>query len=251
MAKQSYMTIGIHSVKELLKHSSENITRVMFQAERRDKRLQELRLIAKSAQIPTEELGKEDLDKKTKGVHQGVVALYEGESKSQNLARLLQLLRELDSDPLLLVLDEITDPHNLGACLRSAGAAGVNAVIIPRDRSANLNATVRKVASGAAETVNLVVVTNLARCLQQLKEQGIWLVGADANAEKSLYEQELSGPLALVMGSEGRGLRRLTREKCDFLVSIPMAGVVSSLNVSVATGILLFEAIRQRHIRLN
>jgi 23S rRNA (guanosine2251-2'-O)-methyltransferase len=251
MAKQSYMTIGIHSVKELLKHSSENITRVMFQAERRDKRLQELRLIAKSAQIPTEELGKEDLDKKTKGVHQGVVALYEGESKSQNLAGLLQLLRELDSDPLLLVLDEITDPHNLGACLRSAGAAGVNAVIIPRDRSANLNATVRKVASGAAETVNLVVVTNLARCLQQLKEQGIWLVGADANAEKSLYEQELSGPLALVMGSEGRGLRRLTREKCDFLVSIPMAGVVSSLNVSVATGILLFEAIRQRHIRLN
>jgi len=251
MAKQSYMTIGIHSVKELLKHSSENITRVMFQAERRDKRLQELRLIAKSAQIPTEELGKEDLDKKTKGVHQGVVALYEGESKSQNLAGLLQLLRELDSDPLLLVLDEITDPHNLGACLRSAGAAGVNAVIIPRDRSANLNATVRKVASGAADTVNLVVVTNLARCLQQLKEQGIWLVGADANAEKSLYEQELSGPLALVMGSEGRGLRRLTREKCDFLVSIPMAGVVSSLNVSVATGILLFEAIRQRHIRLN
>lgn len=251
MAKQSYMTIGIHSVKELLKHSSENITRVMFQAERRDKRLQELRLIAKSAQIPTEELGKEDLDKKTKGVHQGVVALYEGERKSQDLAALLQLLRELDSDPLLLVLDEITDPHNLGACLRSAGAAGVNAVIIPRDRSANLNATVRKVASGAADTVNLVVVTNLARCLQQLKEQGIWLVGADANAEKSLYEQELSGPLALVMGSEGRGLRRLTREKCDFLVSIPMAGVVSSLNVSVATGILLFEAIRQRHIRLN
>jgi 23S rRNA (guanosine2251-2'-O)-methyltransferase len=150
-----------------------------------------------------------------------------------------------------LVLDEITDPHNLGACLRSAGAAGVHAVIIPRDRSANLNATVRKVASGAAETVNLVVVTNLARCLQQLKERGIWLVGTDANAEKSLYEQELSGPLALVMGSEGRGLRRLTREKCDFLVSIPMPGVVSSLNVSVATGILLFEAIRQRHIRLN
>ena len=150
-----------------------------------------------------------------------------------------------------MVLDEITDPHNLGACLRSAGAAGVHAVIIPRDRSANLNATVRKVASGAAETVNLVVVTNLARCLQQLKERGIWLVGTDANAEKSLYEQELSGPLALVMGSEGRGLRRLTREKCDFLVSITMPGVVSSLNVSVATGILLFEAIRQRHIRLN
>ena len=236
---------------ELLKHSSENVIRVMFQAERRDKRLQELRLIAKSAQIPTEELGKEDLDKKTTGVHQGVVALYEGESKSQDLAALLQLLRELDSDPLLLVLDEITDPHNLGACLRSAGAAGVHAVIIPRDRSANLNATVRKVASGAAETVKLVVVTNLARCLQQLKERGIWLVGTDANAEKSLYEQELAGPLALVMGSEGRGLRRLTREKCDFLVSIPMPGVVSSLNVSVATGILLFEAIRQRHIRLN
>ena len=236
---------------ELLKHSSEDVTRVMFQAERRDKRLQELRRIAKSAQIPTEELGKEDLDKQATGVHQGVVALYGGESKSLDLAALLHLLRELDSDPLLLVLDGITDPHNLGACLRSAGAAGAHAVIIPRDRSANLNATVRKVASGAAETVNLVVVTNLARCLQQLKERGIWLVGTDANAEKSLYEQELAGPLALVMGSEGRGLRRLTREKCDFLVSIPMAGAVSSLNVSVATGILLFEAIRQRHISLN
>ena len=245
------MTIGIHAVMELLKHSSEDVTRVMFQAERRDKRLQELRRIAKSAQIPTEELGKEDLDKKTTGVHQGVVALFEGERKSLDSAALLQLLRELDTDPLLLVLDEITDPHNLGACLRSAGAAGVHAVIIPRDRSANLNATVRKVASGAAETVKLVVVTNLARCLQQLKERGIWLVGTDANAEKSLYEQELAGPLALVMGSEGRGLRRLTREKCDFLVSIPMAGAVSSLNVSVATGILLFEAIRQRHISLN
>ena len=236
---------------ELLKHSRGDVTRVMFQAERRDKRLQELRRIAKSAQIPTEELGKEDLDKKATGVYQGVVALYGGESKSLDLAALLHLLRELDSDPLLLVLDGITDPHNLGACLRSAGAAGAHAVIIPRDRSANLNATVRKVASGAAETVNLVVVTNLARCLQQLKERGIWLVGTDANAEKSLYEQELAGPLALVMGSEDRGLRRLTREKCDFLVSIPMAGAVSSLNVSVATGILLFEAIRQRHISLN
>ncbi|HUH36820.1 MAG TPA: 23S rRNA (guanosine(2251)-2'-O)-methyltransferase RlmB, partial [Spongiibacteraceae bacterium] len=139
-----------------------------------------------------------------------------------------------------------TDPHNLGACLRTADAAGVCLVLAPRDKAASLNATARKVACGAAETVPFVAVTNLARSLRELKERGIWLVGAAGEAERSLYAQDLRGPVALVMGAEGSGLRRLTREHCDYLVHLPMAGAVSSLNVSVATGICLFEALRQR-----
>ena len=143
-------------------------------------------------------------------------------------------------------MDGVTDPHNLGACLRTADAAGVDAVVIPKDKSVGLNATVSRVASGAAETVNLAVVTNLARCLQALKDRNVWIAGTDDQADTSLFEQDLTGPLALVMGSEGAGMRRLTKEKCDFLVSIPMAGELSSLNVSVATGVALFEAVRNR-----
>ena len=154
---------------------------------------------------------------------------------------------KLDNEMLMrYVLDEVTDPHNLGACLRSADAAGVDAVIVPKDRSAPLNLTVRKVASGAAETVPLFAVTNLSRTLKDLQQRGIWLCGTAGEAEKTLYQQDLTGPLAILMGSEGKGLRRLTRETCDYLVSIPMAGAVSSLNVSVAAGICLFEAVRQR-----
>lgn len=251
MGKQQYLIIGIHAVMHLLKHSSEDVTRVMFQVERTDKRLQELRRIAKKAGIPTEELSKEDLDKRTMGGHQGVAAVSGKERKSLGEKELPRILGNLDSDPLILVLDEITDPNNLGACLRSADAASVDVVIIPKDRAVGLNTTVRKVASGAAEVIKLVTVTNLARCLQELKKQGIWLVGTDENADQSLYDSELTGPLALVMGAEGRGLRRLTREKCDFLVSIPMTGTVNSLNVSVATGIVLFEAVRQRGMQRN
>ena len=148
--------------------------------------------------------------------------------------------------PLLLVLDGVQDPHNLGACLRTADAAGVSAVIVPRDRAAGLTPTVRKVASGAAETMPLIQVVNLARTLRWLKERDVWIVGADDQAPKSLFEAPLSGALALVLGAEGPGLRRLTREHCDLLVAIPMAGAVESLNVSVAAGVLLFEAARQR-----
>ena len=248
MTDKQDLIIGIHAVAELLKQSAGAVNRVMFQAGRKDNRLQELRRVARKAGITIEELGKDDMDQRVAGVHQGVAAVVEGEKKSLDEKALFQLLKDLQTDPLLLILDEVTDPHNLGACLRSADAAGVHAVIIPKDRSASLNATVRKVASGAAESVNLVKVTNLARCLQQLKEQGIWLVGTDDQSETSLYQQELTGPLALVMGSEGSGLRRLTREMCDYLVAIPMAGALSSLNVSVATGVALFEAIRQRQI---
>jgi 23S rRNA (guanosine2251-2'-O)-methyltransferase len=148
--------------------------------------------------------------------------------------------------PLLLVLDGVQDPHNLGACLRTADATGVTAVIVPKDRAAGLSATVRKVASGAAETVPLIQVTNLARTLRWLKEREIWIVGTDDQAPQPLFASKLTGPLALVLGAEGTGLRRLTRECCDSLVSIPMRGVVESLNVSVATGVMLYEAVRQR-----
>ncbi len=157
-----------------------------------------------------------------------------------------ELLDRLDVPPLLLVLDGVTDPHNLGACLRTADAAGVHAVIIPKDKSATLNSTVRKVACGAAEVVPLVAVTNLARALEKLRQKGLWVVGTAGDAEQTLYQQDMTGPLIVVMGAEGTGMRRLTREHCDFLVNLPMQGSVSSLNVSVATGVCLFEAQRQR-----
>jgi len=160
--------------------------------------------------------------------------------------QLFEFLDNLSKDPFLLILDGVQDPRNLGACLRTCDGAGVQAVIVPRDRAVALTETVRNVASGAAEHLPLVRVTNLARVLDQLKRRNIWLVGTADSASRSLYELDLRGPLAIVLGSEGKGLRRLTRERCDFVVSLPMAGSVSSLNVSVATGICLYEAARQR-----
>lgn len=185
------------------------------------------------------------LDEKVEGaVHQGIIArVREGRQYQEN--DLPALLESVDT-PFLLVLDGVTDPHNLGACLRSADAAGVHAVIVPRDRSAQLNATAKKVACGAAENVPLIRVTNLARTLRLLQEMNVWIVGTAGEADHTLFQSKMTGPMALVMGAEGEGMRRLTREHCDELISIPMAGTVSSLNVSVATGICLFEAVRQR-----
>jgi 23S rRNA (guanosine2251-2'-O)-methyltransferase len=177
--------------------------------------------------------------------HQGAIARLKP-AGIQGEGFLDELLDKVGPQPFVLVLDGVQDPHNLGACLRSADAAGVHAVVVPRDRAAGLSPTVRKVASGAAETIPLVQVVNLARTLRHLKDRGLWLVGAAGEADKDLYTADFKGPLALVMGSEGEGLRRLTREACDFLVRIPMRGTVESLNVSVATGVLLFEAVRQR-----
>jgi 23S rRNA (guanosine2251-2'-O)-methyltransferase len=243
MAEQ--WVIGIHAVRELLQQGSD-VQRLFVQAGRNDARIEELMTLAAKAGVPVEKIPRREIDRLGDGRHQGVAARVVFNHTTRQEEDLRALLEKLEHDPLLLVLDEVTDPHNLGACLRSADAAGVDAVIIPRDRSAPLNTTVRKVASGAAETVPVVAVTNLSRSLQELKERGIWLCGAAGEAGKSLYQQDLTGPLALVMGSEGKGLRRLTRETCDFLVAIPMAGTVSSLNVSVAAGICLFEAVRQR-----
>jgi len=161
-------------------------------------------------------------------------------------AMLDELLDRTEGAPLLLVLDGVTDPHNLGACLRTADAAGALAVLVPKDKSATLTPTVRKVACGAAEVIPLVAVTNLARTLEKLQQRGLWIVGTAGEAEQELYDQDLTGPTIIIMGAEGKGMRRLTREHCDYLVRLPMAGSVSSLNVSVATGVCLFEAMRQR-----
>jgi len=159
------------------------------------------------------------------------------------------LLDRTETPPLILVLDGVTDPHNLGACLRTADAAGATAVIVPKDKSATLTPVVRKVACGAAEVIPLVAVTNLARTLEKLQQRGLWVVGTAGEAEQEIYQQDLTGPLVMIMGAEGKGMRRLTREHCDFLVKLPMSGSVSSLNVSVATGVCLFEAVRQRQAK--
>jgi len=237
---------GIHAVRVLLDRYPQRVRRVLLAGDRDAGRLAEIRTLAQRAGVQVASADDAQLDKLAEGErHQGVVAEVlprAGDPETQ----LEEALEAAGPAPLLLVLDGVQDPHNLGACLRSADAAGVAAVIVPRDRAAGLTPVVRKVAAGAAETVPLVSVVNLARTLRDLKDRDIWLVGTDDAADKTLYAADLKGPLALVMGSEGEGMRRLTRECCDQLVSIPMAGAVESLNVSVATGVALFEAVRQR-----
>jgi 23S rRNA (guanosine2251-2'-O)-methyltransferase len=237
---------GIHAVRVLLTRYPQRVRRVLLAGGRDARRLAEIRTLAQRAGVQVADADDAVLAKLAEGErHQGVVAELApraGDPETQ----LEEALEAAGAAPLLLVLDGVQDPHNLGACLRSADAAGVAAVIVPRDRAAGLTPVVRKVAAGAAETVPLVPVVNLARTLRDLKDRGVWLVGTDDAADKTLYDADLKGPLALVMGSEGEGMRRLTRECCDQLVSIPMAGAVESLNVSVATGVALFEAVRQR-----
>ncbi|MED5523978.1 MAG: 23S rRNA (guanosine(2251)-2'-O)-methyltransferase RlmB [Pseudomonadota bacterium] len=236
---------GIHAIEGAIERQPETLLKLWVARERQDQRLADVVADAQSMGLAIEWVAKKTLDEKSKGaVHQGVMAEIKA-AKALNENKLAELL-ERAQQPLLLVLDGVTDPHNLGACLRTADAAGATAVIVPKNNSASLNATVRKVACGAAETVPLVEVTNLARTLRSLKEQGVWIVGTAGETDKTLYGTRLTGPMALVMGAEGKGLRRLTREHCDELVAIPMAGLVSSLNVSVATGVCLFEIVRQR-----
>lgn len=236
---------GIHSVQTLLKTAADRVSEIWVQKNRSDQRLSKACDLAEAQGIGLQWVTKDVLDGIAPGNHQGIAALARpGQVKDEKF--LQSLLEDLQQTPLLLVLDGVTDPHNLGACLRSADAAGVQAVIAPKDRSVGITATVQKVACGAAETVPYIVVTNLARTLRQLQEQGLWLVGTSGDAESTVYQADLSGPTALVMGAEGSGLRRLTREACDMLVKLPMAGSVESLNVSVASGVCLFEAVRQR-----
>lgn len=237
---------GLHAVLSALRNDPEHVQALWYDGSRKDERLREILQHAQAAQILTHALSGAELDKRA-GTHrhQGVLLQYAPASAALGENALYELLDALTGPPLLLVLDGVTDPHNLGACLRTADAVGVAAVIVPKDKAVGLTPTVRKVASGAAETVPFVQVSNLARCLDTLKQRGIWLIGAAGEGAASLYETDLRGPLALVMGAEGKGLRRLTRERCDSLVQIPMRGQVESLNVSVATAVCLYEALRQ------
>jgi 23S rRNA (guanosine2251-2'-O)-methyltransferase len=239
---------GLHSVARLLAVNPHHVRAISVTAGRHDRRLAALITAAESRGIPVQQLSARELDQWLPGArHQGVIATLAPPSAEQPREQdLPAFLSGLAAPAFLLVLDGVQDPHNLGACLRTADAAGVQAVIVPRDRAAGITPVVRKVACGAAETVPVFTVTNLARCLRSLKQAGVWIYGASDDAGTVLYEADLRGPLALVLGGEGKGLRRLTRELCDGLVAIPMAGRVESLNVSVAAGVLLFEARRQR-----
>lgn len=244
--KKTERVFGLHAVRSLLERSPARISLLLAQESRDDARMDEVLELAEKANVPVRRVARQELDERVPGVsHQGVLA-ETGGAPSLGEHDLPVFIESLKRPPLILILDSVQDPHNLGACLRSADAAGVDVVIIPKDKSAPLNATVRKVACGAAETIPVVRVTNLARTLRALRDAGVWIYGAAGEAEASLYDTDLNGPLALVLGGEGKGLRRLTREHCDGLLSIPLAGSISSLNVSVATGICLFEAQRQR-----
>ncbi|WMQ74480.1 MAG: 23S rRNA (guanosine-2'-O-)-methyltransferase RlmB [Sodalis sp.] len=241
----SEIIYGIHAVQALLKRDPQRFLYVYLLKGRDDRRLRPLVQQLEQAGIVIQMASRQWLNEKAEGAaHQGIVASVQAGQQFQEND--LPALLAQQAAPLLLVLDGVTDPHNLGACLRCADAAGVHAVIVLRDRSAPLNATAKKVASGAAESVPLIRVTNLARTLRLLQEHNVWIVGTSGEADQHLYQSKLTGPLALVMGAEGEGMRRLTREYCDELISIPMAGEVSSLNVSVAAGVCLFEAVRQR-----
>ena len=236
---------GIHAVQAILEADAARVEELMLLEGREDARIETLRSLAENNKVPVSELSRKELDKLGKGVHQGVVARVRAAIVQDENA--LKKLVKLTQEPItLLVLDGVTDPHNLGACLRTAEAAGVHAVIQPRDNSAGLTPVVRKVACGAAEIVPVIAVTNLARTLRWLQQQGIWLVGTDGEAQQCVDECDMRGAIALMMGAEGRGMRRLTRDCCDFLVRIPMQGSLSSLNVSVSAGICLFEMVRQR-----
>ena len=240
-----HLVYGLHAVAAVLDRAPERLLELWVAQARDDARVRDLKERALAAGVSVQAASSESLGKLAGDVaHQGVLAAVRP-LRAWDEHDLVASLSQIDGDPLLLVLDGVTDPHNLGACLRTAEAAGVHAVVIPKDRSAAVDGVARKVAAGAAEFVPVAAVTNLARVLQLLKEQGVWVVGTDGEAPQTLYEADLARPLALILGAEGASMRRLTRERCDFVVRIPMAGRVESLNVSVAAGVALFEARRQ------
>ncbi len=235
---------GFHAVGVRLKTSPASVIEVYYDASRRDARMRQFVARAQDAGVRLIEADGPRLAKLAGSLgHQGVAARVQAIEMARSLD---DLLDAVEGPPLLLVLDGVTDPHNLGACLRVADGAGAHAVIAPKDHAVGINATVAKVASGAAETVPYFMVTNLARTLGELKERSIWIVGTSDDAPRTLYQSDFKGPTALVLGAEGAGMRQLTRKTCDELVSIPMCGAVESLNVSVASGVCLYEARRQR-----
>ena len=235
---------GFHAVTSRLRQKPDTIKEIYVDAERKDARAKDLRELAKRLDVRVIAVDMKRLDGMAGGVrHQGVVA----QADELDMPKFIEdVLEGLAEPPLILILDGVQDPHNLGACLRVADGAGAHAVIAPKDRSVGLTTAAIKVASGAAESVPYIVVTNLARTMRDLKDRNIWLIGADESAKETLYQAKIDGALAMVLGAEGEGLRRLTRDSCDLLVSIPMMGSVQSLNVSVASGICLYEARRRR-----
>jgi 23S rRNA (guanosine2251-2'-O)-methyltransferase len=243
---EQQILVGFHAVIARIRQAPDTLKTVYYDVARRDRRMKEF------IEITQETIGRKVHQADSERLrqlaghdrHQGVVAFAEPASLARNVAELLDSLGEKKA--LLLILDGVTDPHNLGACLRVADGAGADAILVPKDRSAQLNTTVSKVASGAAETMPFVAVTNLARAMRELQEAGVWLIGTADDSEKTIYDIDFTGSVAIVMGAEGEGMRRLTRETCDELVSIPMLGGVESLNVSVASGVCLYEARRQR-----
>jgi 23S rRNA (guanosine2251-2'-O)-methyltransferase len=235
---------GLHAVKKMLQFSIAQCEN-LYCLKNKNQRLQQIVSLAQQHKLQVQFIDKAQLNKLAQNdKHQGCVLKVSGSHQTVSLEQLLQTIGDQD---LFLVLDGVQDPHNLGACLRTADAAGVKAVIIPKDRAASLTPVVKKVAAGGAESVPLISVTNLARSLKDLKDAGVWLIGTSGDVEQSLYDIDLPRPLALVMGSEGEGIRRLTAEQCDYLVRLPMCGQVESLNVSVATGICLYEINRRFH----
>lgn len=238
---------GIHAVLGVLKRRPEVIRSLWLAQEARNPRLEEIRSLAQRHRIPLKSVNTDELDRRAGGErHQDVLALFDPAGIAYSEHELDILLEQAGAKPLLLVLDGVQDPHNLGACMRTADAAGADAVIVPRDRAVGITPVVCKVASGAVGHIPFVQVTNLARTLRRLREAGVWLAGTDMGGSTPVHRADLDRPLALILGAEEKGLRRLTREACDWLISIPMAGAVESLNVSVAAGICLFEARRQR-----
>jgi 23S rRNA (guanosine2251-2'-O)-methyltransferase len=241
--KEPRVVFGFHAVLARLRADPRSVIEVFLDEKRNDGRGKDLAALAERSGVRLMRVPTKRLDGfYGGGRHQGVVARVEVKSLSHSIDEIVENVAK----PLLLVLDGVTDPHNLGACLRVANAAGANAVIAPKDRAAGISPAVSKVASGAAEVTPYVMVTNLARTLAELKERNIWIVGADERAEKTLYQADLPESIAWVLGAEGEGMRRLTRESCDLLVRIPMSGEVESLNVSVSAGVCLFESIRRR-----
>ena len=237
---------GVHAIQNALEHDAENLMQLWVAENKRNPRIDKVVKEAQRLGLKAQSMTPSAMDRMTGSrKHQGIVAEYMApDSTSEN--DLFELVTNSDEPLLLLILDGVTDPHNLGACLRTAEGAGVQAVIAPKDNAASLTPTARKVASGAAERMPFVQVTNLARTLQMLKDAGVWITGTSDKATQTMYECDFKGHTAIIMGAEGKGLRRLTETACDHLISIPMAGSVSSLNVSVATGVVLYETVRQR-----
>ncbi|MET0288254.1 MAG: 23S rRNA (guanosine(2251)-2'-O)-methyltransferase RlmB [Pseudoxanthomonas sp.] len=245
-SKQNQWIVGVNAVASSIDNDADNVREVLIDGSSKNPRLTEIEENARRKGIDVRRVNTQALDGVGGAVrHQGVAARYAA-ARTFDEAELAGLIEQAEGKALLLVLDGVQDPHNLGACLRSAAAAGATAVVIPKDKSATVNATVRKTSAGAADRLPVVSVTNLARCLRELQKQGVWIYGLAGEAEASLYSLDLKSNVALVLGGEADGLRRLTREQCDGLVKIPMPGEIESLNVSVAAGVTLFEAVRQR-----